>query len=510
MVCALGDQRLFLLEGERARKRSRVEEKEEDLRPAQKMRRILHEDVLVPKFLGSPLQKEELEVFSEFAKRVSVHPVLENVIREDGLSRLVRERLLVPDSITFEKAKHAFNTMVEEIPSAPDQKSSGRCWMFAALNLVRTSMMKKYVLSEDFEFSESYLFFWDKLERANLCLERVIQNAHSPLDSEWNESVFHHPVEDGGDWQYFQNLVEKYGLVPKKDMPETADTSASGQLVKILSTYLRVFGLELRKMSADQEVTQEDLLARKKEQLQVVYEILVRSFREPPKVLTWEFSLKGAKNSKKKTVPNLTPQDFYHHHVPFQAHSYACLINNVKEGYEFDTMYASEASVKMAGGALQAHLNLEYEEIIDAVILSLKGGDPVYFSCNVRESLDEKQETLDLRNYDFSLLFPKISEMTKKERVDTGDTRSTHAMTLVGVHLEEGRPVRWCVLNSWGNKRGKDGKITMTHEWFLQNTFKFVVPKKYLSKRVVNLYKQKPQIISIDGMHRLNPDEEGS
>lgn len=488
--------------GRRSRKRQREDREEVGHGNGRKMRRIMHEDLLVPRFVGETIGRDDLSAFSESASKFPMHPILQNVIREDGLERLADDRLLVPDSITFEKTEHKFNTMVKFVPSAPNQKSSGRCWMFAALNTVRTAMMNKYILDDDFEFSESHLFFWDKLERANIFLERVIKYAGEGFDSDWNGSIFHRPVSDGGEWQYFQNLVEKYGLVPKKDMPETADTSSSSQICDVLSSHLRAYGLELRRMTNDPGVSEEAVIERKKEQLSIVYEILVKTFREPPETITWEFKLRELRHPKTKKVEGLTPVEFFRRYVPYGLEGRVSLCNNPSEGYAFDKVYAHETSLKLAGGALQSYLNLKYDDIVSILIKSLEAGDPVYFTCNVGDRLDKKRETLDLRNHDFSLLFPRIPEMTKKERMDTGDTHSTHAMTLVGVELKDKKPVRWCVLNSWGNKRGKDGKITMTHDWFLQNTFKFTVAKKYLPDEVKELFKQEPQVVPIEGMSR--------
>ncbi|MFT4552873.1 MAG: bleomycin hydrolase [Chlamydiales bacterium] len=488
--------------GERSRKRRREESDEVGDVSGRKIRRIRHEDLLVPRFLGDIIENRDIVAFAESASKFPMHPILQNIIREDGLERLADDRLLVPDSVTFEKVEHKFNTMVKFVPSAPNQKSSGRCWMFAALNTVRTAMMNKYILEGDFEFSESHLFFWDKLERANIFLERVIKYAGEGFDSDWNGSIFHRPVSDGGEWQYFQNLVEKYGLVPKKDMPETADTSSSSQICELLSSHLRAYGLELRGMANDASVSPEAIIERKKELLNIIYEILVKTFREPPKTITWEFKLRELRHPKTKTVPDLTPREFFRRYVPYGLEGRVSLCNNPSEGYEYDKLYAHETGLKLAGGALQSYLNLKYDDIVSIVIKSIEAGDSVYFTCNVGDKLDKKRETLDLRNHDFSLLFPRIPEMTKKERMDTGEAHSTHAMTLVGVELKDKKPVRWCVLNSWGSRKGQDGKITMTHDWFLQNTFKFTVAKKYLPDEVKELFKQEPEIVPIEGMSR--------
>jgi len=356
-----------------------------------------------------------------------------------------------------------------------DQKSSGRCWLFTGLNVLRAAAIEKYGLGE-FQFSQNYCFFWDQLEKSNLFLQGVIDTGSKSFDDREVDWLFSHPISDGGTFTGVANLVTKYGVVPADAMPETAVSNNTGQMAGHLKTLLRQDGIELRDMMA-KGANAPKLQSRKTEMLKEVYHILAISLGVPPTEFEW----------KGKTV---TPVAFYKELLGYDLeHNYVMFMNDPCR--EYGKVYEIQYDRHLYDGQNWLYLNLPIERIKEMAIASIKGGDAMYFSCDVGKYLLRQKGVADINNFDYESLLGVKFTMDKKQRIQTHASGSSHAMTLIAVDIKNGKPVKWMVENSWGNT-GWNGKLIMTDEWFNEYMFRLVVEKKYIPEDILKMLDQKP------------------
>jgi bleomycin hydrolase len=377
--------------------------------------------------------------------------------------------------------------------SIHNQKSSGRCWMFSGLNVLRSNFALQDKQKRIVEFSQDYLFFYDQLEKANLMLQGVIDNAKKPLDDIRLQFFFKNPINDGGTFCGVADLAEKYGVVPQSAQPETYSSENTSRMAKILKSKLREYGLELRRMTnegKDKKVIEK----RKGEMLAKVYNILVLTLGEPVKEFTYQFRDKdgNAVGEAKK----YTPMEFYKETVGGKLNgSFIMVMNDPR--HEYWKTYEIEYDRHTYDGHNWTYLNLPMEEIEKLAIASLKDGRKMYSSYDVGKQLDRKLGYLDVDNFKYETLFDTEFPMTKAERIATFESGSTHAMTLAAVDLDKkGNPVKWKVENSWGEDSGMNGCIIMTNRWFEEYMFRLVVNKKYASEKVKKAAESKPEKLS--------------
>lgn len=377
--------------------------------------------------------------------------------------------------------------------SIHNQKSSGRCWMFSGLNVLRSNFALQDKQKRIVEFSQDYLFFYDQLEKANLMLQGVIDNAKKPLDDIRLQFFFKNPINDGGTFCGVADLAEKYGVVPQSAQPETYSSENTSRMAKILKSKLREYGLELRRMTnegKDKKVIEK----RKGEMLAKVYNILVLTLGEPVKEFTYQFRDKdgNAVGEAKK----YTPMEFYKETVGGKLNgSFIMVMNDPR--HEYWKTYEIEYDRHTYDGHNWTYLNLPMEEIEKLAIASLKDGRKMYSSYDVGKQLDRKLGYLDVDNFKYETLFDTEFPMTKAERIATFESGSTHAMTLSAVDLDKnGNPVKWKVENSWGEDSGMNGCIIMTNRWFEEYMFRLVVNRKYASEKVKKAAESKPTLLS--------------
>lgn len=371
-----------------------------------------------------------------------------------------------------------------------DQQSSGRCWLFTGMNVMRAQMINKYDLGA-FQFSQSYSFFYDQLEKANLFLQAVIDNAKKPMDDKLVEWLFKNPLSDGGTFCGVIDVVSKYGLVPAEVMPESYSANNTSQMARILSLKLREYGLTLRKAAAD-GAKPAQLEKRKTEMLATVYRILTICLGEPVQEFTWTRKSADGKPVETKTY---TPLSFYKEYVGTDLkNTYVMLMNDPSRPYH--KTYTIDMDRHSYDGAQWTYLNLPMDEIKQMAIASIKDSTMMYYSCDVGKFLNGKTGILSLQNYDYESLFGTDFPMTKAERISTFASASSHAMTLMGVDLDaDGKPVKWMVENSWGAASGHNGHLIMTDEWFDEYSFRLVVDKKYVPAATLKLFDQKPTVL---------------
>ena len=376
-----------------------------------------------------------------------------------------------------------------EVPSKgiTDQQSSGRCWLFTGLNVMRAQMIKEHNLGE-FQFSQSYCFFYDQLEKANLFLQAVIDNANKPMDDKLVEWLFKNPLSDGGTFCGVMDVVTKYGLVPADVMPESYNANNTSRMASILSLKLREYGLTLRKAAAKGEKAAA-LQKRKTEMLATVYRILSICLGEPVQQFTW--TMKGA-DGKPVGTKEYTPLSFYKEYIGKDLkNDFIMVMNDPSRPYH--KTYTIDMDRHSYDGAQWTYLNLPMEEIKPLAIASIKDSTMMYFSCDVGKFLNSKTGVLSLRNYDYASLFDTDFPMTKAERISTFASASSHAMTLMAVDLDaDGKAKKWMVENSWGASSGYRGHLIMTDEWFDEYMFRLVVDRKYVAAETLRLLEQKP------------------
>lgn len=375
--------------------------------------------------------------------------------------------------------------------SITNQKSSGRCWMFSGLNVLRANFAKR-TDSLTVTFSQDYLFFYDQLEKANLMLQGAIDTGKKPLDDQRVQFFFHHPLNDGGTFCGVADLTEKYGLVPTEVQPETYSAESTSRMSRLISSKLREQGLELRKMVAAGKKAK-DIQKRKTEMLGEIYHMLVITLGEPVKEFTYAFRNKQGKALT--AAKKYTPQSFYKEVVGDKLNgTFIMVMNDPRRDY-YKT-YEVEYDRHTYDGHNWKYLNLPMEDIEALAIASLKDGRKLYSSYDVGKQLDRKRGYADTENYDYGSLFGTTFGMNKAERISTFDSGSTHAMTLTAVDLDaEGQPLKWKVENSWGADSGYQGCIIMTARWFREYMFRLVVDKQYVPEKLLKAYEQQPVMV---------------
>ena len=372
-----------------------------------------------------------------------------------------------------------------------DQESSGRCWLFTGLNVLRAKMIASENLGA-FEFSQVYNFFFDQLEKSNLFLQGVIDTRKKPFDDRTVEWLFRNPLSDGGTFTGVADLVAKYGVVPKGIMKETYTSDNTAAFSSLLTTKLREFGLELRN-AHENGVRESRLIEMKKEQLKTVYRMLANVYGVPPTEFTW--APKDA-NGKYREEPQLyTPRSFYEKYININLQDdYVMFMNDPARPYW--KSYEIEYDRHLYDGHNWLYINLPIEEIKNMAIASIKDSTMMYFSCDVGKFLNSQRGTLDINNYNYGDLFGVKFGMDKRERVMTFDSGSSHAMTLMAVDIDdEGNAKKWQVENSWGASSGYHGTLIMTDEWFNEYMFRLVVDKKYVPANILEILEQEPTML---------------
>lgn len=369
---------------------------------------------------------------------------------------------------------HSFSTFLDDW-GVTNQKQSGRCWMFAGLNLLRVAAMKKMNLKE-FEFSQNYTMFWDKLERTNYFFEAIIETADRDVDDRLVAFLLEGPLGDGGQWNMFVNLVKKHGLVPKAFMPETESSSSTRRMNAILRTKLREGAKALREMHAAGEGA-DALQATKQEYLGVVHRILCIHLGTPPERFAWQWKDKEGTFHRSE---ELTPQEFAAEYVDVPLDDYVCLVHDPRRSSPIGHTFTVEYLGNIVGGEMVKYLNVDIATMKAITQRTLEAGEPVWFGCDVGKMMRRDIGLWDKRMFDYETLYDTTFPLDKDARLDYHETQMTHAMLFTGVDVVDGAPRRWRVENSWGAENGQKGFYTMNDSWYDEYMFEIAARKEYL------------------------------
>lgn len=433
------------------------------------------------------------EVIDSLQKSVTLTPELkavQNALAENEINSLVivREKTLKDDTLF---------TKVIDTGKITNQQQSGRCWLFGGLNVIRPQIIKKYNL-ENFELSQAYIQFWDKLERANRTLELARALKYEPLDSRKNALLLQKPIEDGGDWNYVIYLVSKYGVVPKEVMPDTYQAGNTAQMNRLLTTVMRKGIKAIREAKNEEE---ENL--KKMETLKNVYKILVLCLGELPKTFEWRYKSKETKkneeaNSEEKDgglspLKSYTPLSFYKEFMGSPFDNYISLIHY--PGKPLNKMIRFSWNRDSADGPDMTALNISINEMERLALKSIMDDQAVWFCCNSSVQRNNKTGLWDIGVQDYNSLFGIDFNMSKEDQLKYLEGALNHCMVFTGVDVQNGVPVKWKVENSWGEKRGRDGWWTITKSWFEENVYEVLIDKKYCPPELLKLLTEEPIVM---------------
>lgn len=409
-----------------------------------------------------------------------------NVIGQSAVTRNgITESVLDPDVI--KDMRHSFSLELKQ-GEITDQKQSGRCWMFSALNTMRYRIIKDYKL-ETFELSQAYPLFFDKLEKSNYFLESIIKTLDEDLQGRLVKHILADPLGDGGQWDMFVNLVNKYGVVPKYAMPEVNASSATREMDSYLTKMLRSFAKDLRK--AHQEGKSLEELEKMKDGFnEDIYRALTLILGTPPKTIDFEARDKDDNYICDK---NLSPKEFFDKYVKMNIDDFVSLINAPTADKPFNETFTVDYLGNVCEGKPVKYLNLPIDELKKAAIRQLEDGYPVWMGCDVGQSFVRKEGILSTKAFKLEELFGLDFAMTKEDRLDYSESLMTHAMVFTGVDLDdEGNPIRWKIENSWGDRAGNKGYLVMSDEWFNEYMYQIAVDKKYLSDDQKKAWEKEP------------------
>jgi len=407
-----------------------------------------------------------------------------NAVAKNGIAAVALDRE------TVNRTNHTYSHLIET-PEATNQKKTGRCWLFAGLNILRLAAMQKMNL-EKFELSQAYLMFWDKLEKANFFLENIIETRDEPLNGRLMMAILATPIPDGGQWDMFVNLVRKYGVVPKSAMPETFSSGNSRSMNQVLVSKLREYAQVLRELHQEDN-SLDELRSAKGEMMQEFYRILAIHLGHPPSRFLWEWR---DKEKQFHRHGELTPREFFEEYVAFDLDDMVCLINAPTTDKPYGKMYTVQYLGNVVGGQQVLYLNVAIGTLRKAAAAMIADGHAVWFGCDVGKMLERDMGVLDDQVFDYELVYGTGFKLDKAGRLDYGHSRMTHAMVLTGVDIDEsGEPTKWRVENSWGTDLGDKGYFVMSNKWFDEYLYEVVVSKSYLSAELLQVLDIEPVVL---------------
>lgn len=441
------------------------------------------------------ISSKDISKYSKQFNKNEKLKISKNAISSTNLMNIVTNR-------DFSQQKHDyFMKKIDTKVTISDQKSSGRCWMFAFLNIMRLKMIDQYKLDSDFEFSQTYLFFFDKLEKSNYFLQNIIKTKSQPYDSRLVNYFLRNPISDGGMSNMFINLVNKYGVIPKTNMKESYQSINSSLLNELINNRLREAAYNIREKNKSNKYI--------KETLQDIYNILVVFLGEPPKTITWEYYVQnaGKKTKKKKknksiskkkpkyrVIRSLTPLQFYKQKVSINVNDFIFVMNYPLQ--KFNNIYNICYSNNMVNGIESRLINIKNNKLKQIAKASIDNNVAIWFSADVAKYMSKKLETLDRDAFNYENTIGFDISLDKKNQLKYEISEPTHAMIIKGYSKNEnGKITKWYVENSWGAQPNKTGHFTMSDEWFDEYVYEIVILKEFVPKDIIDISKKQPILL---------------
>ncbi len=424
------------------------------------------------------------KLFSDYEANAK-YSAIENAVTHNGLLKSIETRQSEVEN------DHVFSIDLTK-DEVSNQKASGRCWMFAALNTFRHKLISDFKL-ESFELSQAHTFFWDKYEKSNWFLEQIIATADQEIGSRKVKFLLDTPQQDGGQWDMVVSLFEKYGVVPKSVYPESVASSNSRELNQYLNKLLRQDAQILRDLiagGADQAAVQ----AKKEEHLQEIFNYLAMTLGLPPR--QFDFAYRD-KDDNYQSEKNITPQAFFEKYVGLKLSDYVSVINAPTADKPYGKSYTVEMLGNVVGASSVRYINLPMDRFKELAIAQMKAGETVWFGSDVGQVSDRQKGILATNVYDFTASMDINLTQDKAGRLDYSESLMTHAMVLTGVDLDaDGKPVKWKVENSWGDKVGQKGYFVASDAWMDEYTYQIVVRKDFLTAEELAAYEAEPQVLA--------------
>ena len=431
--------------------------------------------------MGKTITRKQVAELRKGFDAESSNKVAQNAVTNVQLPDLTLNRDLVQD------IDDSFSTKLDDW-KVTAQMRSGRCWLFATLNLLRVGAMKKMKL-KNFEFSQAHIHFWDKFERANHLLESIIETSDRPVDDRTIHFLLSDPIGDGGQWNMATNLIRKHGLVPKSAYPESNSSSATRWMNAELKNILRSSACEIRAI-VDGGGSVEEAREHKEKRIADIWNMLCIHLGTPPKTFNWQWRDKDGDFHRNG---RMTPQQFATEFVDIDWEDYVCIVNDPRN--EYYQTYTVDFLQNVAGGPPVVYLNVPSKEMKAITQKLLEDGIPVWMGCDVGKEMDRKRGLWDADLFDVEGLYGIEYGMDKADRLRHNQTMMTHAMLFTGVDVVNGRPRRWRVENSWGQDTGQKGYYTMNDSWYDQYMFEIAAPTSYLNEKMQAGLESEPVVL---------------
>ena len=433
---------------------------------------------------GGALSDARLAQFRAAFDATPAYRVSQNAVTQTPLDDIALNRAVVT------MTDHTFSNVLDDW-SVTNQKKSGRCWLFAGLNLLRVGAMKKMNLKE-FEFSQNYTLFWDKFERSNYFFEAIIETSDQPVDDRAVAFLLDQPLDDGGQWNMFVNIVRKHGLVPQAFMPESDSSSNTARMNSMLLAKLREGARQLRELRAG-AAPMEAARAHKDELLNVIYRILCIHLGTPPQTIDWQWNDKDRNFHRDG---EMTPRQFAEKYVTLPIDDYVCLVNDPRESSPFGRIFTVQHLGNVVGGGMVKYLNVGIDVMKNIAMRTITDGEPVWFGCDVGKMMRRDMGLWDAEMYDYGAVYDTSFTTDKPQRLIYHQTAMTHAMLFTGVDVADGSTRRWRVENSWGEDEcGRKGFFVMNDSWFDEHMFEIAARKSYLSSELQQALDLEPIVL---------------
>ena len=432
---------------------------------------------------GAAITPEQLAEFNSNFEASPTSGLMQNVVTQRDVNEVALNRSVVTG------AAHTFSNVLDDW-SVTNQARSGRCWMFAGLNMFRAET-KNVLNVKQFEFSQNYLMFWDKLERANFLLEGIIETADRPVDDRTVAWLLQRGIDDGGQWDMFVNLVRKHGVVPKTAMPETESSSNSARMNSMLNYQYRQGAKQVRDCYAA-ESGLDQMRASKQRTLDAIYQILSIHLGTPPAEFLWQWR---DRDGHFQRDGEMTPLDFAQKYISTPMEDYVCVVHDPRETSPTGRTYTIQYLGNVVDGPAIKYLNVDIDLIKQMAQRMLEDGKPVWMGCDTGKQMHRDLGLWDAELFDYPGVYGADFSLNKAARLEYHQTRMTHAMLFTGVDVVDGKPRRWRVENSWDEKVGDKGFFLMNDSWFAEYMFEIAVPKHYLPADLQAAWELEPIVL---------------